>query len=66
MTYHFIHYFEPGRCYIPKEDRLKIARERAIEDLAKELMQYAHFELDNFGNVNGTLHIPDGGERRAL
>lgn len=66
MTYRFVHYFEPGSGYIPKEDRIKIAKERAIEDLAKELMKYAYFELDDFGNVNGTLHIPDGSERRAL
>lgn len=59
MTYHFVHYFDPGYGYIPEEKKLEIARERAIEDLAKELMKYAHFEVDYYGNVVGKLRIQD-------
>lgn len=58
MTYHFFQYFVPGMSHIPKDARIEMARRRAIEDLAKELMKNAHFELDEVGNVKGTLVIP--------
>lgn len=58
MTYHFVQYFDPGMSHIPKDARIEIARKRAIEDLAKELMKNAHFELDEVGNVKGTLEMP--------
>lgn len=66
MTYHFIHYFEPGIHYLSEEDMIKIARERAIEDLAKELMKHAHFEVDECGNVRGKLQIKDSYEHEML
>ena len=58
MTYHFVHYFVPGMSHIPEEDRIKIARSRAVEDLAKELMKHAHFRIDECGNVCGKLEFP--------
>ena len=66
MTYHFVHYFEPSHGYIPEEKKLEIARERAIEDLAKELMKHAHFELDEVGNVRGTLVMRTPHEHERL
>lgn len=58
MTYHFVYYFTPGMGHIPEKDRIEIAKCKAIEDLAKELMKNAHFELDEVGNVKGTLEMP--------
>ena len=64
-TYHFKHYFNlwgsvgNPRNDIPDETKIEIAKKRAAEDLAKQLLENAHFEIDKEGNVNGVLYIGD-------
>lgn len=61
MVYRFIHYF-PDERYRPltNAEKLQIAKSRAAEDLAKELMRNAVFEITDDGNVRGQIKI--GGE----
>lgn len=60
MTYHFMHYFDQYNTYPLTDDRkLEIAKRRAIDNLAQELMKNAVFEIDKDGNVRGTLKIGD-------
>lgn len=62
MMYYFVHYFVPGMSHIPEEDRIEIARARAVDDLAKELMKHARFKIDKDGNVRGELEFPPNTE----
>lgn len=63
MVYHFKHYFNhfgsigDPRNDIPDERKVEIAKQRAMEDLAKKLLEHAHFEVDKEGNVEGYIYI---------
>lgn len=62
MVYHFIHYFGPFSAYdarpLPDERKLEIAKVKAAEDLAKKLLENAHFKVNDVGDVEGYIEIP--------
>lgn len=65
MTYHFMHYFnvpsytEHLKFKLTDEQKLELARRRAINDLVDMFMKNSEFYVDADGNVRGTLVIPE-------
>lgn len=59
--YHFMHYFNtlgPYQCTrLSDEDKIRIAKKKAIEALAEELMKKATFKVNEHGDVEGSVEI---------
>lgn len=65
MRYHFMHYFEHplaagvhyGIQQLSDEDKIRIAKKKAVRDLAEKLLETAVFKVDSYGNVEGYVDI---------
>jgi hypothetical protein len=56
-----VHYFGFGysaSSYLTDEQKLEIAKRKAAEDLAKELLKHAVFTINQQGDVEGIIDIP--------
>ena len=61
MRYNFVYYFGP--CgpwqyrHVTDEEKLKIAKAKAAEDLAKKIIEQGVFKVNQAGDVEGYFEI---------
>lgn len=64
MVYHVLHFFDDRydrytREPLTPEQKIEIAKKKAAQDLAEELLKNSKFEVDKDGNVRGAIYVAE-------